>query len=103
MYLLNYICLSLNLKLLKLMLYNLASVSVNPSTKDELSNYTASAAVRTTTNTKNYTELTKDEALAYKDGEKLEYAMVANHGRLLLNGAVADDKELDVVFIGFKW
>lgn len=82
--------------------YNLASVSVNPSTKDELSNYTASAAVRTTTNTKNYIELTKDEALAYKDGEKLEYAMVANHGRLLLNGAVADDKELDVVFIGLN-
>ena len=86
-------------EVIKADIYNLANVSVKPNKVDVNPNYKFEYAVATDTRDAQYTEISREDALAYKDAEDMLFSVHANNGRLGLNVIVDSNEKYDIAFI----
>ncbi len=80
-------------------IYNLASNSVNKTTLDVIPNYSVSEIKVSNTRNNTYTELSREEALSYKQNNKMDYALVNNNGYVSANLSLSSDHEISFIFI----
>ncbi|MCR5224117.1 MAG: aryl-sulfate sulfotransferase [Bacilli bacterium] len=80
-------------------IYNLSNASVRPENKDELKNYGPTYAKATDTHALSYEEISRDEALSYKDAEDMLFPVYANNGYLGITTALGTDTKIDVLFM----
>jgi uncharacterized protein YoxC len=80
-------------------IYNLSSVSVRPENKEVLSNYAPIYAKSTDTKPLDYEEVSREEALKYKDAEGMLFPVYANNGYLGMTTALPTDHKIEVLFM----
>ena len=86
-------------EIVKADIYNLGNVSVKPNKFDVNPNYKFEYAVATDTRDAQYTEISREDALAYKDAEDMLFSVHANNGRLGMNIILDSGEKYDVAFV----
>lgn len=101
----NNIVLNINIQeskfeVIKADIYNLAEVSVKPTTMSVVSNYSPVTGVYTSTmEADTYEELTEEEALKFQDSDILTIAFMMYNNRIKFYGAIPESMEAKIVFI----